>query len=159
MLRFRSVASGVVLVATSLTIAACGSDDDASPSSAATEATDAATEVTGATTDATQATTGSSGSSADTVTDGSSAPPDAEPRRRATARPPRSSSPRVSPTSTPTFIYGYPITVSRLDPHRASISQDATTLFPVYDRLVAPVAHRRPHPAASPSRGSSATTA
>jgi peptide/nickel transport system substrate-binding protein len=35
-----------------------------------------------------------------------------------------------------TFIYGYQLTVSRLDPHRASISQDATTLFPVYDRLV-----------------------
>jgi peptide/nickel transport system substrate-binding protein len=34
------------------------------------------------------------------------------------------------------FVYGYPITVSRLDPHRASISQDGTTLFPAYDRLV-----------------------
>ncbi|MDY7105392.1 MAG: ABC transporter substrate-binding protein [Actinomycetota bacterium] len=35
-----------------------------------------------------------------------------------------------------TFVYAYPITVSRLDPHRASISQDGTTLFPAYDRLV-----------------------
>lgn len=35
-----------------------------------------------------------------------------------------------------TFVYGYPIGVSRLDPHRASISQDGTTLFPAYDRLV-----------------------
>ena len=34
------------------------------------------------------------------------------------------------------FVYAYPITVSRLDPHKASISQDGTTLFPVYDRLV-----------------------
>ncbi len=34
------------------------------------------------------------------------------------------------------FVYGYPIGVSRLDPHRASISQDGTTLFPAYDRLV-----------------------
>ena len=34
------------------------------------------------------------------------------------------------------FVYGYAITVSRLDPHLASISWDATTLFPVYDRLV-----------------------
>lgn len=34
------------------------------------------------------------------------------------------------------FVYAYPITVSRLDPHRASISQDGTTLFPAYDRLV-----------------------
>jgi len=32
--------------------------------------------------------------------------------------------------------YAYPIGVSRLDPHKASISQDAVTLFPVYDRLV-----------------------
>lgn len=35
-----------------------------------------------------------------------------------------------------TFVYAYQITVSRLDPHRASISQDGTTLFPAYDRLV-----------------------
>lgn len=35
-----------------------------------------------------------------------------------------------------TFRYGYAITVSRLDPHKASISQDATTLFPAYDRLL-----------------------
>lgn len=34
------------------------------------------------------------------------------------------------------FVYAYPIGVSRLDPHRASISQDGTTLFPAYDRLV-----------------------
>src|SRR5215216_1041978 len=44
--------------------------------------------------------------------------------------------PEGEPDLDATFIYGYPITVSRLDPHRASISQDATTLFPVYDRLV-----------------------
>ncbi len=35
-----------------------------------------------------------------------------------------------------TFIYAYPIGVSRLDPHQASISQDGTTLFPAYDRIV-----------------------
>lgn len=35
-----------------------------------------------------------------------------------------------------TFVYAYPITVSRLDPHRAQISQDGTTLYPAYDRLV-----------------------
>jgi len=35
-----------------------------------------------------------------------------------------------------TFVYAYPIGVSRLDPHRASISQDGTTLFPAYDRIV-----------------------
>lgn len=34
------------------------------------------------------------------------------------------------------FVYAYPIGISRLDPHRASISQDGTTLFPAYDRLV-----------------------
>ena len=44
--------------------------------------------------------------------------------------------PEGEPDPDASFIYGYPITVSRLDPHRASISQDATTLFPVYDRLV-----------------------
>jgi peptide/nickel transport system substrate-binding protein len=32
--------------------------------------------------------------------------------------------------------YGYELTPSRLDPHRASISQDGVTLFPAYDRLV-----------------------
>ena len=44
--------------------------------------------------------------------------------------------PEGEPDLDASFVYGYPITVSRLDPHRASISQDATTLFPVYDRLV-----------------------
>ena len=44
--------------------------------------------------------------------------------------------PEGEPDTEATFIDGYAITVSRLDPHRASISQDATTLFPVYDRLV-----------------------
>lgn len=34
------------------------------------------------------------------------------------------------------FVYAYPIGISRLDPHQASISQDGTTLFPAYDRLV-----------------------
>lgn len=44
--------------------------------------------------------------------------------------------PEGEPDLDATFIYAYPITVSRLDPHRASISQDGTTLFPAYDRLV-----------------------
>lgn len=44
--------------------------------------------------------------------------------------------PEGEPNPDATFVYAYPITVSRLDPHRASISQDATTLFPAYDRLV-----------------------
>ncbi|MCW0214598.1 MAG: ABC transporter substrate-binding protein [Pseudonocardia sp.] len=35
-----------------------------------------------------------------------------------------------------TFRYAYELTPSRLDPHRASISQDGVTLFPAYDRLV-----------------------
>jgi peptide/nickel transport system substrate-binding protein len=34
------------------------------------------------------------------------------------------------------FRYAYELTPSRLDPHRASISQDGVTLFPAYDRLV-----------------------
>lgn len=34
------------------------------------------------------------------------------------------------------FVYAYPVTVSNLDPHLASISQDGTTLFPAYDRLI-----------------------
>jgi peptide/nickel transport system substrate-binding protein len=34
------------------------------------------------------------------------------------------------------FVYAYYVTLSRMDPHRASISQDGTTLFPAYDRLV-----------------------
>lgn len=46
------------------------------------------------------------------------------------------SGPDGEPDPDATFVYGYPITVSRLDPHRASISQDGTTLFPAYDRLV-----------------------
>ncbi|WP_142056372.1 ABC transporter substrate-binding protein [Pseudonocardia kunmingensis] len=35
-----------------------------------------------------------------------------------------------------TFRYAYELSPSRLDPHRASISQDGVTLFPAYDRLV-----------------------
>lgn len=34
------------------------------------------------------------------------------------------------------FTFAYSLTVSRLDPHQASISQDGVTLFPAYDRLV-----------------------
>ena len=54
--------------------------------------------------------------------------------------------PEGEPDLDATFIYGYPITVSRLDPHKASISQDATTLFPVYDRLVHLSPQGRPDP-------------
>ena len=35
-----------------------------------------------------------------------------------------------------TFRYAYELTPSRLDPHRATISQDGVTLFPAYDRLI-----------------------
>ena len=34
------------------------------------------------------------------------------------------------------FTYAYPLTLSRMDPHKANISQDAVTLYPAYDRLV-----------------------
>jgi len=37
---------------------------------------------------------------------------------------------------TATFRYGYAINVSRLDPHRATIRNDITTLAPAYDTLV-----------------------
>ena len=35
-----------------------------------------------------------------------------------------------------TFRYGYAINVSRLDPHRATIRNDMTTLAPIYDTLI-----------------------
>jgi peptide/nickel transport system substrate-binding protein len=60
-------------------------------------------------------------------------------------QPPAASSDSSSPSITgdadgvdrdATFRYGYAINVSRLDPHRATIRNDITTLAPVYDTLV-----------------------
>jgi peptide/nickel transport system substrate-binding protein len=45
-----------------------------------------------------------------------------------------------------TFRYAYELSPSRLDPHRASISQDGVTLFPAYDRLVHQSAEGDPIP-------------
>lgn len=45
-----------------------------------------------------------------------------------------------------TFRYAYELTPSRLDPHRASISQDGVTLFPSYDRLVHQAPDGEPEP-------------
>ena len=117
-----------VLVVGALAVAACGGDDD-----------DAVTEETGGADDEPAATArrrrrdGGTDATADT-SDASSARRGHRRRRApdATAFP----QPEGEPDTEASFIYGYPITVSRLDPHRASISQDATTLFPVYDRLV-----------------------
>jgi peptide/nickel transport system substrate-binding protein len=116
-----------LLVAGAITIAACGGDDD----DAVTEGTE---EAPATTTAGAETTTASPGPSAPGPTDatGSSTPATDEGAPATTGFP----QPEGEPDLDASFIYGYAITVSRLDPHRASISQDATTLFPVYDRLV-----------------------
>ena len=134
MSRSRSLRSwGALLVAGALAVAACGGDDD----DAVSEDTDAATATTagGATDDeaavettaAAATTSGEDGAGEDTATTAAD-----EGAASASTFP----QPEGEPDPDASFVYGYPITVSRLDPHRASISQDATTLFPVYDRLV-----------------------
>ena len=80
----------------------------------------------------TSAPSGSEGTGTTAGTESSAAAPGDDEAPATTAFP----QPEGEPDPDATFVYGYPITVSRLDPHRASISQDATTLFPVYDRLV-----------------------
>ncbi|HEU4841679.1 MAG TPA: ABC transporter substrate-binding protein, partial [Ilumatobacteraceae bacterium] len=126
-----------LLIAGALAVAACGGDDD----DAVTEESDAAVETTSgapagpdtADDEAVATTEAPAGTRAEATdeTDGTTAAGDYGPGS-ATTFP----QPEGEPDLDASFVYGYPITVSRLDPHRASISQDATTLFPVYDRLV-----------------------
>lgn len=115
-----------LLVTAALVVAACGGDDDdeATDATAAapTTAGDAAPDATASSDDAPSATAAGTEDTTATSEAGGSA----------TTFP----QPEGDPDLDATFIYGYAITVSRLDPHRASISQDATTLFPAYDRLV-----------------------
>ncbi len=116
----------VLLVAATIAVAACGGDDD--------DATDGTAESV--TTDAGGGATTSGSTASETSTpdgEGTSSEPAAPDESTPTTGFPQ---PEGEPDPDATFIYGYPITVSRLDPHRASISQDATTLFPAYDRLV-----------------------
>jgi peptide/nickel transport system substrate-binding protein len=101
-----------------LIVSACGGDDD--------DTDDAASGETTAATGGTSAPAPGSAPGETGGTAGEGEAPDAT----------GFAQPEGEPDPEATFIYGYPITVSRLDPHRASISQDATTLFPVYDRLV-----------------------
>lgn len=112
MSRNRSRPGGAVLLATAMIVASCGGDDD--DAAAPTGPRGSEPIATGA-----SATPGSGTSGGTGATDATTgAQPEGEPDLDAT------------------FVYAYPITVSRLDPHRASISQDGTTLFPAYDRLV-----------------------
>lgn len=117
--------SALLLTAT-LTVAACGGDDD----DAVSDATAAPTTAGAATPDPTGSSTEEPPDTTAGDTEGTTATSDGD--ASATTFP----QPEGSPDLDATFIYGYPITVSRLDPHRASISQDATTLFPAYDRIV-----------------------
>jgi peptide/nickel transport system substrate-binding protein len=121
---------GALLVVGALTVAACGGDDDdavsedtggAAPTAAAAVSDAATTESTEGTAD----TAGTAGTAATGDTTADEGPTGVTFEQ-----------PEGEPDPDASFVYGYPITVSRLDPHRASISQDATTLFPVYDRLV-----------------------
>lgn len=115
-----------IVLAGAIAVAACGGgdDDDATGTSDAAGATDDTTSSSDAATDD----TATEGTATDgTTTDGTTA------EESETSAAPQ---PEGEPDLDASFIYAYPITVSRLDPHRASISQDATTLFPVYDRLV-----------------------
>jgi peptide/nickel transport system substrate-binding protein len=117
----------VLLVAATIAVAACGGDDDDDATDATAESvtTDAGGVTTsGSTESATSAPGTGEGTSSEPATPDESTPTTGFPQ------------PEGEPDPDATFIYGYPITVSRLDPHRASISQDATTLFPAYDRLV-----------------------
>jgi peptide/nickel transport system substrate-binding protein len=134
MISSRSVRVGAVLVAAAMAVAACSSGGDSSATTAG--APTAVSTAGGASSATTGPAVGSTGAS--TVT----SPASATGTAAAGSTPSAGSSPVtfVQPTGDPdlnaNFVYGYPITVSRLDPHKASISQDATTLFPVYDRLL-----------------------
>jgi peptide/nickel transport system substrate-binding protein len=110
--------AAVLVVGAVFTAAACGSDDDGEST-----ATTAAAEEGGGGTDTTAAEVG--------------AAPDAEaPDEEGATETTEAAAPESELDLDADFIYAYPIGVSRLDPHRASISQDGTTLFPAYDRLV-----------------------
>ncbi len=110
-----------VLVATAVfTAAACGgSDDETSEAPATTVAAE----------------DGDAGA-ATTVPEVGAAPDAEAPDDEGTTETTEAAAPESELDLDADFIYAYPITVSRLDPHRASISQDGTTLFPAYDRLV-----------------------
>jgi peptide/nickel transport system substrate-binding protein len=105
-------------VAGALVVSACGGGDD---DDATNDGTDAA---------------GTTAGTAPADTTGGTAPAGTDGTDGGATATTGFEQPEGEPDPDATFIYGYPITVSRLDPHRASISQDATTLFPVYDRLV-----------------------
>ena len=139
MISSRSVRLGAVLVAAAMVVAACSSDGKGATTT--TGAGSATTSGASATASGASATT-AAGSVAATSVAGSATTSAGTGGTAAAGSSPTGSSPVtfVQPTGEPdlnaNFIYGYPITVSRLDPHKASISQDATTLFPVYDRLL-----------------------
>jgi peptide/nickel transport system substrate-binding protein len=112
-----------LVLAGALVVAACGGDDD--DDDAASGGTEPA------------ATAGPSDSAPGSAPSDTTADTSGPPATSAEERPEDTvAGPEGEPDLDAAFVYGYPITVSRLDPHRASISQDATTLFPVYDRLV-----------------------
>jgi len=118
-----------LLVTGALAVAACGGDDD----DAVTDGTGATPTTAGDAAPATTPDTAATTAGADTLFFGSAATTETSDAAGSATTFPQ---PEGEPDPEASFIYGYPITVSRLDPHRASISQDATTLFPVYDRLV-----------------------
>ena len=140
MSRSRSLRSwSALLVAGALAVAACGGDDDDAVTeesdAAATETTSGGATATPEPTDGATATTDATAETSDEATDETTetAATDGDSEGGSATTFPQ---PEGEPDPDASFVYGYAITVSRLDPHRASISQDATTLFPVYDRLV-----------------------
>ncbi|MCU1504715.1 MAG: hypothetical protein JWM12_4069 [Ilumatobacteraceae bacterium] len=141
-MRTRTRNFGALITLVSVTTLVACSSDSTSNSTAATTATTAgaattvavaaATTVAGATTTAGSGSTATSAAGSTGSTGSSVAPIPTQPAGTDTTLAP----PKGTVDTEANFIYGYPITVSRLDPHLASISQDATTLFPAYDRLL-----------------------
>jgi peptide/nickel transport system substrate-binding protein len=103
-------------VAGALVVAACGGDDAASDDTTAAGATAPTT-----------ADAGSVGTPGDTEPGGTTA-------ETAATEPSAASLEGLDRSATLRFAYG--IDVSRLDPHRATIRNDLTTLGPAYDRLI-----------------------
>lgn len=106
--------SVALVVAGALVVSACGGDDDTAGDVTTTEAP-MATE-------------------AEPVNPEVTAAPGAATNGTGTATPDSAPVDEVDRSATLRFAYG--ISVSRLDPHRATIRNDLTTLGPVYDRLV-----------------------
>jgi peptide/nickel transport system substrate-binding protein len=119
------------VAAGALVLAACGGDDDDAAGEATTDAA--------ITTDATP-TTASDGTAPEPTAGSEPAGTDATTAPGGTTAGTEAAVPEPAPLDEvdrdATLRVAYGISVSRLDPHRATIRNDLTTLGPIYDRLV-----------------------